>query len=272
MDTPGTTEDGCGPIASNLKQLSSQLDQWRNGLSPELKWPEDDPTVFPESIKVTRSYFQPLDPSLTTSSEGQQPAPLFTIDVDRDPVQYPYVYDIQVAFLRTRFYYAKYIVNRPFVYKALHFPDQMTPADMQGVEICLKVRLYHEALPELHSFHHIVSLTTEPVMPQVANRSVTRVTAETRCATPLLLDAGLLWHPPHPTPESSRASSAQSAGSARELFRVGCGGQYRAHAGLDPRPETQRSTCGLLLSCAREHLCYGAFEDRGNGRGRISVK
>jgi len=153
MDTPGTTEDGRGPTANNLKQLSSQLDQWRNLLPLELKWPEDDPTAFPESTKVTSSYFQPVDPSLTTSSESQQRAPLFTIDLDQDPVQYPYVYDIQVAFLRTRFYYAKYIVNRPFVYKALHFPDQMTPGDMQGVETCLKVRPCHEAFSKIHSFY-----------------------------------------------------------------------------------------------------------------------
>lgn len=198
MDTPGTTEDVRGPTANDLKQLSSQLDQWHSLLPPELKWPEDDPTVFPELTKVTRPYFQPLDPSLTTSSAGQQSPPLFTIDVDRDPVLYPYVYDIQVAFLRTRFYYAKYIINRPFVYKALHFPDQMTPADMQGVETCLKVRPCHEALSELYSFHFDVCLTTEPVLPQVAHRTLPHVTAETLRAAPLLLDAGLLRYPPHP--------------------------------------------------------------------------
>jgi hypothetical protein len=40
--------------------------------------------------------------------------------------------------LRTRYYYAKYIVHRPFVYKALHFPDQMTQEDAQGVAECLR--------------------------------------------------------------------------------------------------------------------------------------
>src|SRR5271169_2380862 len=105
MDTPGTTEDVRGPTANDLKQLSSQLDQWHSLLPPELRWPEDDPTVFPESTKVTRSYFQPLDPSLNTSSEDQQQALLFTTDLDEPPERYPYAYDIQVAFLRTRFYY-----------------------------------------------------------------------------------------------------------------------------------------------------------------------
>lgn len=142
MDTPGTSEDICSTTASNLKQLNLQLDQWLSMLPPELKWPEDDPTVFPESTQVPRSFCESIDPSLTTSSV-QPGVHLFTVDVDREPERYPYVYDIQVAFLRTRFYYAKYIVNRPFVYKALHFPDQVTPADIQGMENCLKVRLEH---------------------------------------------------------------------------------------------------------------------------------
>ena len=43
--------------------------------------------------------------------------PLFSTDLDKEPIQYPYVYDIQVALLRTRYYQAKYMVYRPFVYK-----------------------------------------------------------------------------------------------------------------------------------------------------------
>jgi hypothetical protein len=59
--------------------------------------------------------------------------PLFSTDLDKEPIQYPYVYDIQVALLRTRYYQAKYMVYRPFVYKALHFPEQMTQEDAEGV-------------------------------------------------------------------------------------------------------------------------------------------
>lgn len=140
MNTPGTSEDIRGMTGSNPKQLNSQLDQWLSRLPAELKWPEDEPTVFSESTKFQRSFFESLDPSLTTSSSEIQPgAHLFTMDVDQEPEQYPYAYDIQVAFLRTRYYYTKYIVNRPFVYKALHFQDQVTPVDMQGIENCLKV-------------------------------------------------------------------------------------------------------------------------------------
>ena len=54
-------------------------------------------------------------------------------------MHYRFVYDVQVAVLRTRYYYAKYVVYRPFVYKALHFPEQMTQEDAQGVAECLRV-------------------------------------------------------------------------------------------------------------------------------------
>ena len=33
---------------------------------------------------------------------------------------------------------------RPFVYKALHFPEQMTLEDAEGVAECLKVRRYFQ--------------------------------------------------------------------------------------------------------------------------------
>jgi hypothetical protein len=139
-DTPAASnEDFGGPTASNLKLLDSQLEHWRSLLPVELQWPEDDPTVFPQATQIQRSYSQSLDPSLTSTFQTQSGAPLFTTDLDQEPAVYPYVYDIQVALLRTRYYYAKYMVHRPFIYKALHFPDQMMQVDFQGVADCLKV-------------------------------------------------------------------------------------------------------------------------------------
>ena len=72
-------------------------------LPPELKWLEDDPTVFPESTQVQGSFYKSLDPSLIASLELLLKAHLFTADVNQEPERYPYAYDIQVAFLRTRF-------------------------------------------------------------------------------------------------------------------------------------------------------------------------
>lgn len=141
-DTPGTSNTGDfgGPSASSLNQLASQLSQWRSMLPRDLQWAEDDPASFP-SPQASGGYNPPLDPTLSPQ-RSRPTVPLFTTNLDSDPVHYPYVYDIQVALLRTRYYYARYMVYRPFVYKALHFPEQMTQEDAQGVAECLRVSVY----------------------------------------------------------------------------------------------------------------------------------
>lgn len=150
QDTPASTnEDFGGPTASTLKQLASQLDHWRRLLPNDLQWPEDDPTAFPASVQTQQSYGQSIDPSLGLH-HGATGAPLFTSNLDREPIHYPYAYDIQVALLRTRYYYAKYMVYRPFIYKALHFPEQMTQEDAEGVAACLKA-----SLALLQANHHL---------------------------------------------------------------------------------------------------------------------
>lgn len=137
-DTPESSEYG-GHSSSSLKQLASQLIQWRGMLPAELQWNEDDPAGFPTATPINlRNYDEPLDPNLSPNSRQSNP-PMFTSDLDSEPSQYPYVYDIQVALLRTRYYYAKYKAYRPFVYKALHFPEQMTQEDAEGVAECLRV-------------------------------------------------------------------------------------------------------------------------------------
>lgn len=111
--------------------------EWRGMLPQELQWPEEDPASFPvPQTQNLGGFSQSIDPNLSPQAHGP---PLFTADLNSDPVHYPYVYDIQVALLRTRYYYAKYAVYRPFVYKALHFPEQMTQEDAEGVAECLRV-------------------------------------------------------------------------------------------------------------------------------------
>jgi hypothetical protein len=138
-DAPAlSNEDLGGPTASSLNQLSSQLTQWRGMLPQDLQWAEDDPASFPTPQSITLGrYNLSLDPNLS-SNQGNSGLPLFTTDLDSEPVHYPYAYDIQVAWLRTSYYNAKYMVHRPFVYKALHFPEQMTQEDAEGVAECLR--------------------------------------------------------------------------------------------------------------------------------------
>jgi hypothetical protein len=110
-------------------------------LPRDLQWPEDDPASFPiPQPSSFRDTNRALDPNLSPKSGNPKP-PLFTTNLDGEPVYYQYAYDIQVALLRTKYYYAKYMINRPFVYKAMHFPEQMTNDDAEGVAECLRVGL-----------------------------------------------------------------------------------------------------------------------------------
>lgn len=129
--TPGSTSSRGGPTANSLKQLSAQLAQWRGMLPQELQWDEDDPASFPGLPH------SPFESKFTQRSMDANV--MFEADPDGEPPNYPYLYDVQVALLRTRYYYAKYMVNRPFVYKALHYPEQMTQQDAEGVAECLRV-------------------------------------------------------------------------------------------------------------------------------------
>ena len=132
-NTASSNDDFRGPTPSSLKQLASQLTQWRGMLPRDLQWAEDDPASFPTPQPMNNPR---LDPNLSPSQENSG-LPLFTTDLGSEPVHYTYAYDIQVAWLRTGYYYAKYMVYRPFVYKALHFPEQMTQEDVEGVAECL---------------------------------------------------------------------------------------------------------------------------------------
>ena len=127
------------PTASALKQLASQLDQWRGMLPPDLQWPEDDPTAFPISLLHNDHHCnQKLRPNLSPH-RPQYEGHIFTTDPHGPPAYYLYKSDIQVALLRAIYYLAKYTLHRPFIYKALHFPEQMTQEDAETVAECLCV-------------------------------------------------------------------------------------------------------------------------------------
>lgn len=137
-DTP-SGDGSTGPTASSLKELASRLTQWRGMLPRELQWSEEDSAGYPTPQQTTGSGFgQALDPQLSPQ-QSHTGRPLFSSDLNSEPVHYPYLYDLQVALLRTRYYYARYMVHRPFVYKALHFPEQMTQEDAEGAAECLRV-------------------------------------------------------------------------------------------------------------------------------------
>ncbi|KAI0882752.1 uncharacterized protein GGS22DRAFT_40096 [Annulohypoxylon maeteangense] len=123
--------------AAMMKNMASQLDQWRGLLPVYLRWEEENPGAFStpaEELYDDQSMYPPPVPDLHTNF-------MFSADLDNPPVTYPYAVDIQTANLRTRYYYVKYLIYRPFIFKALHHPEQVTHDDAEGVAECLKAML-----------------------------------------------------------------------------------------------------------------------------------
>lgn len=70
-----------------------------------------------------------------------QDGSMFTSDLDSPAPGYPYVADLHAAILRSRYYYNKFLIHRPCVYKVLHHPESMTREDADGAAGCLKASL-----------------------------------------------------------------------------------------------------------------------------------
>jgi len=84
-----------------VKELSRQLDHWRTLLPPVLQWNDQD------RYEVT-------------------------VLAQDSPVE------LGSSHLRSRYYYARFMIYRPFVYKALHFPDYMCEEDIHYTAQCLQ--------------------------------------------------------------------------------------------------------------------------------------
>ncbi|KAK8126269.1 uncharacterized protein PG998_002028 [Apiospora kogelbergensis] len=112
--------DGSNPTAT-IKQLAEQLDRWRGMLPSHLYWQD-------EHVNSGHVYTPPVP----------HDSFVFTADFDAPPVIYPFAPDIQAAILRTRYYYVKFLLHRPFIFKALHYPESITHEDAEGVAIALK--------------------------------------------------------------------------------------------------------------------------------------
>ncbi|KAF4990890.1 hypothetical protein FGRMN_8199 [Fusarium graminum] len=119
--------------AAVMKQLDAQLDQWRGMLPSHLRWHDNQDVAFSDAPHDTFGGVyagQPLQSSF-----------IFTPDLDTQPVTYPFAADIQIALLRTRYSYNKYLIYRPCIYKALHHPESLTREDAEGAAECLKASL-----------------------------------------------------------------------------------------------------------------------------------
>ena len=134
--TFGPSDPSPDAAHNTLKELTNQLDSWLTMLPQYLRWPLNRPAarsssgqdLFNHGLYV-QSPLEDLHPSM------------FTSDLDNPPVMYPYAGDVQVALLRTRYYYARYLIYRPFLYKAVHHSDLVTQEDAKAAAECLKACL-----------------------------------------------------------------------------------------------------------------------------------
>lgn len=108
-----------------VRELARQLESWRSLLPRPLQWRDSDKLDFPNADPATRR------PNETLFSPDQGPV----------PIGHRLNLDIMIAQLRTRFYYARFMMYRPFVYKALHFPELMTVEDRNCCALAIKSAL-----------------------------------------------------------------------------------------------------------------------------------
>lgn len=111
-----------GPPTALVRELERQLDCWRAMLPTPLQWDDDDDSLFSTLSASGNSHIQPF----------------FSIEQGSTPIEYAYNFDIVAAQLRTRFFYAQFMIYRPFIYKALHLPDSMTVEDRRYCVLAIK--------------------------------------------------------------------------------------------------------------------------------------
>jgi hypothetical protein len=109
--TRSSTQEG--PVPPVTQELIAELDSWRDSLPERLKWNEESKFDYNRIDPLTRR------PHLNFFSLFQSAQPE-TIDPD---------VDIAVAYLRTCFYQARFLIYRPFIYKAFHNRSQVTAID-----------------------------------------------------------------------------------------------------------------------------------------------
>ncbi|KEY70077.1 hypothetical protein S7711_07862 [Stachybotrys chartarum IBT 7711] len=118
-------EDG----AATIKQLAARLDQWRGMLPSHLHWQENHPpSPFSDNVS-----FHPVFPEHQIHSSS-----IFTVNGSEHTAKYSCGADMLAAMLRTRYYHARYLLHRPFIFKALHHHDTLTHEDAEGAAVCLR--------------------------------------------------------------------------------------------------------------------------------------
>ncbi|KAF2497843.1 hypothetical protein BU16DRAFT_326546 [Lophium mytilinum] len=115
------------PPTHIINELKTQLDDWRHALPVALQWHDADRFAYPNH-------------SGSRGVPGAQQV-LFRFDQGSAESWRGNILDIITAQLRSRYYYAEFMVYRAFVFKALHHPNSMTHEDKEMAARCLKSAL-----------------------------------------------------------------------------------------------------------------------------------
>lgn len=120
--TPTVLGDYPGPPSSVVRELRAQLDSWRTLLPKTLQWADYDGFGLPEHVSQRQK--EPIQ-SFVTNQPPTSDAPQRNAD-------------IATAQLQTRFYHARFLIYRSFVYKVLHFPQSTTAEDRMHCALAIK--------------------------------------------------------------------------------------------------------------------------------------
>lgn len=98
-----------------VREFSRQLDHWQTTLPKPLQWSTSDRLeCSQEGTRVHRFEGDGVSDTFVSTQELKEQT-----------------YGISKVQLRTRFHFARCMLYRPFVYKALHAPETMKPLDIE---------------------------------------------------------------------------------------------------------------------------------------------
>jgi len=103
------------PAEAFIQELSQQLHNWRTHLPPAIAWNDND------SIEAT----------VYSPQAGADPR-------TRNVVDFKITLN---AALRTRYKYAEYLIWRPYIFRALHYPHALLEYDYECCSKAFKVSL-----------------------------------------------------------------------------------------------------------------------------------
>lgn len=125
----GSSEDYGGPPTCVIRELARQLESWRTMLPQPLQWTDEPPEArFHYGVPALERTFHS---NIFSSGSSNSTVPL----------NQQSAVDLLAAQLRSRYYQCRFMIYRPFVFKALHFPELVTQEDRLLLAICIKSTL-----------------------------------------------------------------------------------------------------------------------------------